>query len=276
MAGGQERVLRRRIKSGAVDEEDHARDGAHRRDACRQGAAARRGRPALQPHDHAGHREPRGRRHRGRSTRCCVEATDIKRVGIIVITSDRGLAGAYNSAVIRAAERELMAHEIEGRDYVARAHRQEGRVLLPLPQLPHRRVVHRHQRHAEVRGRPRRRREGHRACSRAARSTSCSSSTPSSSASGSQRVAVRRFLPLESHGHGSRPRATATSPPTASAEFEPSAEAVLEALLPRYVEARLFGALLESRGLRARQPSAGHESRRPTTPTSCASSSPGR
>ena len=29
-------------------------------------------------------------------------------------------------------------------------------------------------------------------------------------------------------------------------EFEPSPEGVLEALLPRYVEARLFGALLES------------------------------
>ena len=32
MAGGQERILRRRIKSVAVDEEDHARDGAHRGD----------------------------------------------------------------------------------------------------------------------------------------------------------------------------------------------------------------------------------------------------
>jgi predicted flap endonuclease-1-like 5' DNA nuclease len=56
---------------------------------------------------------------------------------------------------------------------------------------------------------------------------------------------VRRFLPLESaatvgaEGHGDKQAA-------ASAEFEPSPEAVLEALLPRYVEARLFGALLES------------------------------
>ena len=31
MAGGQERILRRRIKIGAVDEEDHQGDGAHRR-----------------------------------------------------------------------------------------------------------------------------------------------------------------------------------------------------------------------------------------------------
>src|SRR5690606_31002214 len=45
------------------------------------------------------------------------EATDVKRVGFIAITSDRGLAGAYNTSVIRATERELMAHETEGRDY---------------------------------------------------------------------------------------------------------------------------------------------------------------
>jgi len=59
---------------------------------------------------------------------------------------------------------------------------------------------------------------------------------------GTQRVAVRRFLPLEQTavvaGSGS---AKAIAP----FEFEPSPEAVLEALLPRYVEARLFGALLD-------------------------------
>ena len=62
---------------------------------------------------------------------------------------------------------------------------------------------------------------------------------------GSQKVATRRFLPLEgtdtmaAEGSG---EAGATD----SFEFEPSPESVLAALLPRYVEARLFGALLES------------------------------
>ena len=62
---------------------------------------------------------------------------------------------------------------------------------------------------------------------------------------GSQKVTVRRFLPLEdteviaSEGGGDSDLST-------SFEFEPSPESVLEALLPRYVEARLFGALLES------------------------------
>jgi F-type H+-transporting ATPase subunit gamma len=38
------------------------------------------------------------------------ERPEVVRIGTIVITSDRGLAGAYNSNVIRAAERDLQAH----------------------------------------------------------------------------------------------------------------------------------------------------------------------
>jgi len=62
---------------------------------------------------------------------------------------------------------------------------------------------------------------------------------------GTQRPVVRRFLPLESTetmaeaGGGD---ATAL----AGFDFEPSPEGVLEDLLPRYVEARLFAALLDA------------------------------
>jgi F-type H+-transporting ATPase subunit gamma len=38
------------------------------------------------------------------------ERTEVRRVGHIVISSDRGLAGAYNSNVIRAAERDMRHH----------------------------------------------------------------------------------------------------------------------------------------------------------------------
>ena len=37
------------------------------------------------------------------------EAEQLNTIAYVVITSDRGLAGPYNSAVIRAAEREIMA-----------------------------------------------------------------------------------------------------------------------------------------------------------------------
>ena len=45
------------------------------------------------------------------------EAEETKRVGIIAITSDRGLAGSYNAAVIKAAERQLDAARTSGADY---------------------------------------------------------------------------------------------------------------------------------------------------------------
>ena len=59
---------------------------------------------------------------------------------------------------------------------------------------------------------------------------------------GTQRVSVRRFLPLED----TTVMAEAGEAEAVNAfEFEPSPDAVLESLLPRYIEARLFGALLD-------------------------------
>ena len=62
---------------------------------------------------------------------------------------------------------------------------------------------------------------------------------------GTQRVTVRQFLPLVSaetiaQEGGGEARALAAF------EFEPSAEGVLTDLLPRYVEARLYSALLDA------------------------------
>jgi F-type H+-transporting ATPase subunit gamma len=57
-----------------------------------------------------------------------------------------------------------------------------------------------------------------------------------------QRPLARRILPLEVEE-------TTEEPPEGAFplyEFEPSAEGVLDALLPRYVEARIYNALLQS------------------------------
>ena len=40
------------------------------------------------------------------------EAGDVRKVGVVVLTSDRGLAGAYNSTVIRSAERVMVARRL--------------------------------------------------------------------------------------------------------------------------------------------------------------------
>ena len=42
---------------------------------------------------------------------------EIRRVAYIVIAADRGLCGAYNSSVIREAERAVLAEVARGRDY---------------------------------------------------------------------------------------------------------------------------------------------------------------
>ena len=116
MAGGQERILRRRIKSVQSTKKITARHGADRRHPCGEGPGPCRGprpyaeqitavildlvRPAP-PREQppaAGHAEARTS-------------------AIVVITSDRGLCGAYNSTVIRAAEREILDRRAEGHDY---------------------------------------------------------------------------------------------------------------------------------------------------------------
>jgi F-type H+-transporting ATPase subunit gamma len=67
----------------------------------------------------------------------------------------------------------------------------------------------------------------------------------------SQRVVDRRCLPLDAEAMGltvadQTGAGHASDGPTADYEYEPDPTEILDALLPRYVEARLFGALLAS------------------------------
>ena len=60
---------------------------------------------------------------------------------------------------------------------------------------------------------------------------------------GTQKPRVRRFLPLQP---SEAIAAVGDAQARAGFEFEPDAAGVLEALLPRYVESRLFSALLDA------------------------------
>src|SRR5689334_229575 len=57
---------------------------------------------------------------------------------------------------------------------------------------------------------------------------------------GSQEAVVRRFLPLQVEG------ADESTGPKADLEYEPNPTVILESLLPRYVESRVFAALLDA------------------------------
>ena len=243
MAGGQERVLRRRIKSvQSTKKITRAMEliAATRVVKAQQRAAAAKpySRQITQVIENlaAGGTEVQHPLLR--------EATDVRRVGFIAITSDRGLAGAYNSAVIRATEREIMANEVEGRDYSLiligkkaesyfryRNYRIDASFvgISDTPKYEDARAVAVKITDLFV--------SGHVDVVQLIYTEFVSV--------GIQKLTVRRFLPLESAatveavGHPDKGA-------VASTEFEPSPEEVLTALLPRYVEARLFGALLES------------------------------
>ena len=43
------------------------------------------------------------------------EEREVKTAGVVVVTSDRGLAGGYNANVMRLAERALLDHRHQGR-----------------------------------------------------------------------------------------------------------------------------------------------------------------
>lgn len=45
-----------------------------------------------------------------------LETRDPNNIGVLVVTSDRGLAGGYNTNVIRLAERQIISHQKAGRD----------------------------------------------------------------------------------------------------------------------------------------------------------------
>ena len=170
--------------------------------------------------------------------------TEVKNVGVVMICSDRGLAGPYNSQVIRAAERELVVEQAAGRGYEIITLGKKAKDYF------------------KFRG------------YKIANSYEQMSDTPTYENAkevaetvaklfleekvdeirlvytefvslGVQKVVVRKFLPLSSVEEIAAGRVGEVTS-RASFEFEPSPEGILETLLPRYVESRLFSAMLDA------------------------------
>jgi len=171
------------------------------------------------------------------------EAETVSTIGYIVMAGDRGLAGAYNTNPIRAAEREIQSERAEGKDYRLFC---VGKKAAAYFRFRNYRVDHAYQGFTDNPSYDDARLIADEVADAFIRGDIDEVRLIYTEfvSMGVQRVSVRRFLPLEStavmaeQGHGS-------AEAVASFEFEPSPDAVLEALLPRYVEARLFGALLD-------------------------------
>jgi F-type H+-transporting ATPase subunit gamma len=165
----------------------------------------------------------------------------VDKVAFVVITSDRGLAGGYNSSVIKAAEREIDARRNQGADYslILIGKKAEGHFrfrnykidaafngISDTPTYADAQAV------GEVVAEKFSSGEVQEVVLCFTRFLSV----------GTQVVSVRQFMPLSGVGQEASDEARSQ----AGYEFEPAPETILESLLPRYVTARLFAALLDS------------------------------
>src|SRR5664280_1715687 len=157
-----------------------------------------------------------------------------ERVAVLVVSSDRGLAGAYNAKVLRSANKEPVPYVI-GRKatgfyrFRSRPVAESWTGFSEQPTYPDAKVVADRVIADFVRG-------------SAESGVDEIHMVYTEYVSGlTQRPAARRILPLVVEETTEAP-----SQPLPLYEFEPEAEELLHALLPRYVESRVFAALLES------------------------------
>ncbi len=168
------------------------------------------------------------------------ERDEISKIGTVVITADRGLAGAYNSNVIRKAERDVQAHgkgyelflagkkaityfRFRGYDF-----EQSWIGMSDQPSIEDARKVARAASEAFIKGEVDEVRLVY---------------TRYESAM-TQRPAIVQLLPLpkdEFSAEGEKKEG-----PSPSYEFEPEPEEILDILLPRYLEGTVLQGMLEA------------------------------
>lgn len=168
----------------------------------------------------------------------------VRRVGYVVLTSDRGLAGGYNANVIRAAEAALRADTAAGRGYALVCVGRKGQAYFRfrrytiesaytgMSDLPT------YEDAREVAGEAMRLFE-------AGEVDAVHVAYTRYLSRGTQRPTVAQLLPV-APPEPVAVEGTAGGLPPAAYEFEPEPEEILGRLLPRYVEARLFAAMLDA------------------------------
>ena len=173
--------------------------------------------------------------------------TEIRRVAHVVIAADRGQCGAYNSSVIRAAEGSMKEQAALGRDYSLVV---VGRKAESYFRYRNFRIDHACTGFSDRPSYEDARRIGEAVTTAflAEEFDIVELIYTRFVSAGHQEVVRRPLVPLERDvvaGGDGKPDA-ADGATGASYEFEPAPDAILDALLPRYVEARIFAALLNA------------------------------
>ena len=246
MAGGQERILRRRIKTmqstkkitrameliaatrivKAQQRVQAARPYADQITAVVQSLAAGgagAGLPLLTPR------------------------SEVRKVAYVVVAGDRGLCGGYNSSVIRLAERALVADRGNGKEYSLVL---VGKKAEDYFRFRKYRIDDVFKGFSDSPGYENARQVASAVAARfeAGETDQVELFYTQFLSAGSQRAVQRRFMPMEisvAEGAGSGSGA-GSGEPQASYEFEPEPNAILGSILPRYLESRMYAALLDA------------------------------
>jgi F-type H+-transporting ATPase subunit gamma len=250
MAGGQERILRQRIRSiqstkkitrafeliaasrivkaqARVSAAVPYADGITEVVRDLRDAGAGTGHPMLEPRD------------------------ETRKVATVVIAADRGLCGAYNANVLRAGEASIRDHRAAGRESTIVAVGRKAEGYFRFRNYPIESV------HSGFSDNPSY--EDARAVASALTRRYLDEEIDLVElvytrfvTVGSQEVVLRPLVPLGTSDLG-RPGAdqagtadAAAAGPRAGYEFEPRPEVLLDALLPRYADARMYAALLNA------------------------------
>ncbi|HMG26725.1 MAG TPA: F0F1 ATP synthase subunit gamma [Acidimicrobiia bacterium] len=178
-----------------------------------------------------------------------VPRPETRRVAHIVVTADRGLCGAYNSSILRATEGEMQEHRELGRESVLYVVGRKGESYFRFRNYPTAATFTGFSDQPSYED---------------ARVIAAAVAEPFLAGEvdlvqviytrfvtvGFQEVVVRPLMPLDRETlrgeEEERPGEHDGQGARAAYEFEPGPEAILERLLPRYVEARVFAALLNA------------------------------
>ena len=246
MAGGQERILRRRIRS--IQSTKKITRAMELIAASRIVHAQARVQAAV-PYSEMITQVVRDLASAGAAIDSPLLAPrpEIRKVAHVVITADRGLCGGYNSSVIRAAEGSMREHATAGSDYALIA---VGRKAESYFRFRNYRIDAAFTGFSDQPSY-----EDARTVARAVEGPFLAGDYDLVEvvytrfvSVGSQEVLVRPLMPLEAEvlARGEEPHPGHADEVSPSYEFEPSPEGILEQLLPRYVEARLYAALLNA------------------------------
>jgi F-type H+-transporting ATPase subunit gamma len=170
---------------------------------------------------------------------------EITTVAFVVITADRGLAGGYNSNVERTTERAIAREQAAGHDYRLIVTGKKGQTFFRYRNY---RVDASFTGFSETPTYENAREVATEIVARFADNEVDQVQLIYTQflSVGSQRVVERRFVPMDASAITEDSRGDDDGGTKAAYEFEPSPDAILEQLLPRYVESRLFSAMLEA------------------------------